>query len=366
MVTKARTGNANEKTRMKELEVPYSQTPNRSTMRGIKEKNAAIERAKANLKQHPSNIGGMGDARQKTIGKMDERARAAHKWLEARGKGGDYTRQYGLPLSHPHDSKGCIIVETPTSPLEIYFSRYPTQYAMGITANLGRQVIPGASTEAFQKLGAKATEFKMQVLFHNAWLGPEFIKAGTALSLLTQAMKELWAGDTWWKLGRSSPKKIIITKMGFTVSDFYGDEMRPHYPKGQPQNPVKMDEPQKVVVEIAFVLDEGVQAVVPFKPRRKGGGGKAKTFVELAHEHAQTAIGAAPFAASQIPFGFDVSGGPRTEAEMMGLTDEDRFGGLDADMDYRVDSSPPGESRILRLGHFGSGWPGSGRPGLKN
>lgn len=182
-------------------------------------------------------------------------------------------RTYGLPEIEPEKNKGAIILETDAGPVEIFFSRYPTEYTLSVEANLGRAQVPGANTETFQKLGAKASTYKMTVLFHNAWLGPQFMQAERALQLLTLSVKELWRSKTYWKLGARPPMPIIIVSINFKVADFAGGGAAK---AGRISNTPSKDDTQNVIAEIEFVKDEGTTVVIPYKPRRSRSGRRGR------------------------------------------------------------------------------------------
>jgi len=191
----------------------------------------------------------------------------------------------------PYGEKGSLILKVGDHTVSrLFFTRVPSNWESKVKANLSRTKIPGASAESIQKLGSGSLEYKMKVLFSNAWAPVKYTpgsklkntrtlttnrwtSAGAATKLLIDLVRTGWQGSMYWDKGGSEQiVPIILESVQLTEGVFIppGKSAEFTHLYGANHQSGKLGgDPQHVEATLSFIVAQEYKYYVPYKSRRR-------------------------------------------------------------------------------------------------
>ena len=164
--------------------------------------------------------------------------------------------------SRPTGSKGALIAAPVDGDLStadiLFFSRFPTEENVTLTANIASEDIPGRSYPVFQDMGAQGVDHKLQLWFYYAFIdGSTQLKAHTCeIWSYRYVIKDDGTGRAtapaalYYQRADQLPVRIVIKSIELH-NEFFD----------------ALGNPQQVEATVDFSLYVPQNLVIPFKPK---------------------------------------------------------------------------------------------------
>jgi hypothetical protein len=197
-----------------------------------------------------------------------------------------------------YGDKGSLILKVGEYTLSrLYFTRMPSNWETKIQANIARGKIPGASADSIQKLGAGSVEYKMKVLFSNAWapvtygstikekrsVEGKWTPAGDAVKRLIDLVRSGWQGSLYWDKGGGEQVVPIVLESvqiseGVFIPSGKSEEFKHLYNGGADGGKYGGDA-QHVEASLSFIVVQESKYHVPYKSKRKSAARRSRRHV---------------------------------------------------------------------------------------